>query len=364
MPREICRTDTFGCDAAYISRYEVFMENTVIAVGAADCGTSPIMPYVGERFDGKIFTVLAKRYLSAALLRCGFDVLDPANGVCDAQDLMIAANRHTVSATVVVSYTAFGSRKSFNDIRGSVVRYSQGRFGARSRVLCEDICAKLGMQGKSSTASDGALGAANCPTAVIDAGYITYFDEAKMLYDPDFAVETGEHIAMGVCEHFGMPYIRRDDILSYPLLCSAATGKRGKKIKMLQALLCANGYAVDMDGIFGKNTDYAVKTFCINNGLHDCDGVSAAVWRDLLLLNPPRLEYGTKHNAVLYIQRKLTSKLYKTPLSATLDEDTLTAVNEFLTETESGLRATKSGGVTEEIFKLIHAVGGGRPRLF
>lgn len=340
------------------------MENIVIAVGAADCGTSPLMPYVGERFDGKNFTTLTKRYLCAALLRCGFDVIDPADGVCEPQDLILAANRHTVSAAITVSYTAFGSRKSFNDVHGSVVRYSQGRFGGKSRVLCEDICAKLRLFGKSATAPDGALGAANCPTAVVDAGYITYFDEAKMLYDPDFAVETGEHIAMGVCEHFGMPYIRRDDILSYPLLCSAATGKRGKKIKMLQALLCANGYRVEMDGIFGKNTDMAVKTFCINNGMRDCDGVTAAVWRDLLLLNPPKLEYGTKHNAVLYLQRKLTSKLYKTPLSGALDEDTVSAVNEYLTEIESGLSTRKGGGITEEIFKLIQAVGGGRPRLF
>ena len=61
------------------------MENIVIAVGAADCGTSPLMPYVGERFDGKNFTTLAKRYLCAALLRCGFDVIDPADGVCEPQ---------------------------------------------------------------------------------------------------------------------------------------------------------------------------------------------------------------------------------------------------------------------------------------
>ncbi len=119
-----------------------------------------------------------------------------------------------------------------------------------------------------------------------------------------------------------------------------------------------------MDGIFGKNTDMAVKTFCINNGKRDCDGVTAAVWRDLLVLNPPKLEYGTKHNAVLYLQRKLTSKLYKTQLSGALDEDTVAAVNEYLTETESGLSTRKGGGITEEIFKLIQAVGGGRPRLF
>ena len=108
----------------------------------------------------------------------------------------------------------------------------------------------------------------------------------------------------------------------------------------------------------------AVKTFCINNGMRDCDGVTAAAWRDLLMLNPPKLEYGTKHNAVLYLQRKLTSKLYKTPLSGALDEDTVAAVNEYLTETESGLSTRKGGGITEEIFKLIQAVGGGRPRLF
>ena len=168
---------------------------------------------------------------------------------------------------------------------------------------------------------------------------------------------------MGMCEHFGMPYVRRDDILSYPMLCSAATGKRGKKIKMLQALLCANGYRVAMDGVFGKATDTAVGTICINNGMTGDDGVSAAVWRDLLLLNSPDLEYGSRNNAVLYLQRKLFGKLYKVPRNGKLDTDTMFAVSEYLSENTEGITATERG-VSSDIIKLISPVGGGRPRLF
>ncbi len=340
------------------------MDNIVIAVGATDGGKSPVMPYVGERFDGKDFALLAKLYLGAALLRCGFDVLDVSSDACEPQDLIMHANRHSADAAATVSYSAFGSRKSFNDVRGSTVRYSQGRFAQRSRVLCEDVCAKLAMRRNCSVASDGALGAANCPTVTVDAGYATNFDEAKLIHDPDFAVTVAEHVAMGLCEYFGMPYVARDDILSYPMLCSAATGKRGKKIKMLQTLLRANGHNVAVDGIFGRSTDAAVKTFCINNEMKNSDGVCAAVWRDLLTLNPPDLAYGSRHSAVLYLQRKLYGKLYKTPQSGVLDAQTLDAVNEFLTETESGMYADKEIGVSSAALKRISAAGGGRPRLF
>lgn len=338
------------------------MDDILIAVGGASCGASPLMPYIGKRIEGKDFTLLAKLYLDAALLRCGFDVFDVSKTTVEPQDLIMLANRHAADGAVMMSYASFGSRKSFNDVHGSVARYSQSRY-EKSKTLCEDICAKLALYRVCSTMNDG-INAASCPTVVVDGGYLTYFDEAKLALDPDFAAGIAEHVAMGVCEHFGMPYIRRDDILSYPLLCSAATGKRGKKIKMLQALLSANGYALDIDGVFGKETDSAVKMFCINNEIKDDCGVSAAVWRDLLLLNLPRLEYDSKNNAVLYLQRKLNAKLYKCPQNGTLDDQTLSAVNEFLRDNESEITVTSTDGIDAETVKLISAVGGGKPRLF
>ncbi|MCH5164893.1 MAG: hypothetical protein J1G01_00640 [Clostridiales bacterium] len=340
------------------------MENIVIAIGCTECGQTPVMPYVGGRFDGKDFSSLAKYYLGSALLRCGFDVVNVSKTTCEPQDIVMVSNRYGIDAAVIVSYTAFGSRKSFNGVHGSVVRYSQGRFMTKSRVMCEDICAKLSLYRDCTTSPDGTLGSAICQTAIVDVGYSTCFEEAKLIHDPDFAVQTAEHIAMGICENLGMPYVRRDDIMSYPMLCSAATGKRGKKIKMLQTLLCANGYDVDIDGIYGKATDTAVKTFCINNDMIGCDGVTSAVWRDLLLLNPKHLEYRSRDNAVRYIQRKLLCKLYKCPQSGELDDETLAAISQFLAENGSELTVSKEYGVSADVIKFISPIGGGRPRLF
>lgn len=339
------------------------MDNSVIAIGGAECGESPVMPYIGAKFRGSEFTELCKLYLEAALLRCDFDVLDMPRPIDDAQDMAIQVNRHTADGAVLITLDAFGSRKSFNDFCGGSVRYCNRR-GVRSKTFCEDICSHLCQTLKSDTADGGTLWqAVGCPSAVVSAGYLTNFTDAKRAFDPDFAVDVAEHIAMGICEHFGMPYVKRDDILAYPLLCSAATGKRGKKIKMLQALLSANGYKVAIDGVYGKATDAAVKTAAKDCGMPD-DGVTAALWRDLLLLNFPPLKLNAKNAAVLYVQRKLFSKLYNVPRDGVLGEQTLSALGSYLQDAESGVHVAPNTVIDDTIIKLLAPVGGGKPRLF
>lgn len=336
------------------------MDAINIVVGGMDCGSTPIMPYVGGRNDGAYFTRMCKLYLQAALLRCGFDVVDIAGDVTEPQDVALTANRHTADAAIVVSYCAFGSRKSFNDIGGRVVRYAAGRSYVRSRMLCEDICAKLCGVGECRIESDGIFGAAGCPTATVDAGYLTQFDEARLVYDPDYAISIAEHVAMGACEYFGMPYVRRDDISAYPAVGADPVGKRGKHIKLLQALLAVNGYRLATDGVFGKATDTALKEFYINNGLQV--GADGKLWRGLLALDDVPLSVGSKHVKALYVQRKLRAKLYDTPVHGTLDGDTVAALNEFLSDDQRS--PTDDNDVGADAVKLLSPVGGGRPRLF
>lgn len=338
---------------------------TIAVCDDTACGTSPIMPYVGARFNGRSFTSAAKLFLSAALLRCGFDTVDgnPDSRSVDTQDLALRINRYAVDAAIVVSYAAFGSRKSFNDKRGFCVRFPSGRFVRKSKVFCEDICIKSEQSGRTGDVRpDYTFGAAGCPTAIVDAGYITCFDEAKLIYDTDFVVSVAEYIAMGVCEYFNMPYVRRDDIFSYPLLCAA---RRGKKVKMLQCLLDAYGYSLATDGVFGTETDAAVKKLCARNGRPKNEGVTAAVWRDLLLTALPELTVGSENNAVMYLQRKLYSKLYPVEIDGVFGEQTLSALNEFLAENVgAGFSVARDGAITDDIYKLLVPVGGGRPRLF
>ena len=326
------------------------------------CGCSPVMPYIGERYDGKIFTSLAKQFLAAALLRCGVEVLDVAAPRTDIQDIIMRVNRAGADALIMLSYAAFGSRKSFNDIHGFSVRFPLGRFAVKSRVLCEDICAGLALMNRDgAVGTDGLLGAANCPAAVVDAGYLTNFDEAKLAYDPDFALGLAEHIAMGVCEHFGVPFVRRDDAFAYPLL---GVGRRGKKVKMLQYLLNANGARLLPDGVFGGETDKAVKALADGNDKPQGGAVTQEVWCNLLLTALPELKADAKSNAVLYLQRKLRAKLYPAPQSGVLDQATLDCVNAFLCDFSGTDGLAPCDNVDGDALKLITTMGGGRPRLF
>lgn len=338
------------------------MENITIAVGGANAGVSPAMPYIGERMDSREFTGLCKLQLIAALSRCEFDVLDIPYAVDDPQDMIMQINRNTADGAVLLSLGGFGSRKSFNDVSGCTVKYC-GRRSDRVRMFCEDICAKLACIMPSTTAEDSAIWrAVGCPSATVELGYLTCFDDAKRAFDPDFIADAAEHVAMGICEYFSMPYVRRDDATAYPAQ-TGVSAKRGKKIKILQAMLAANGYPLHVDGVYGQSTERAVREFAANNDIKP-DGVTAALRNDFSTPIAHGLPIGSKHAAVLYIQRKLYSKLYKVPRNGTLDSATMSCVKEYLAETESDPPTLSDYGISGEIFKRIVRSGGGRPRLF
>ena len=60
---------------------------------------------------------------------------------------------------------------------------------------------------------------------------------------------------------------------------------RGMEVKWLQYELNARGFSVDIDGIFGPETEGAVKAFQEREGL-DADGIVGARTRGRLLANP------------------------------------------------------------------------------
>lgn len=339
------------------------MEDYIIAVGGADAGLTPPMPFVGQRLDGSKPAALARLMLEIALIRCGFDVSDRRASLSDPQELIYQSNRVGANGIIVISSGAFGSRKSFNDVCGGNVKYAVGRHGGQSRELAEDICAKLCNIKPCQTATcNHEWNGAACPAVVVEMGYLTNFDEAKLMHDPDYTRNVAEYATMGICEYFGMPYVPNSPT-AYKHM-RAQIGMRGKNVKLMQAALCANGYVVDIDGVYGKNTDIAVKEFAINNDHPDCDGINETLLHDMLFITPDYIPSTSKHNSVLYIQRKLISKLYNSPQNGIADQDTVTAVNEFLTETENTKAIDESGGISKTAMQLLSEIGGGRPRLF
>ncbi len=344
--------------------YKIGMKDKDIIIAITDdaaCGKTPVMPYVGKSYDGGRFTRLAKHCLSAALLRCGFDTVDcnPQSLPIDMQDLAFGVNRRTADALIVVTYGAFGSGRSFNDRKGFTVNASRGRFETQSRKLGEDICAKLDMHMCGDMTFRGSLSMLGCAAVEVSAGYLTNFDEAKLVYDPDFAVNTAETIARGVCEYFDKPYVRRDDIFCYPLL---GTARRGKKVKLLQCLLDANGAAVETDGVFGAATDGAVRRFCACRGRKRDSVVTPEVWRDLLLADKHGISFGDDDNRVLYVRRKLLAKLYPVDESGAFDDKLLSALSSFAAD--NGTAQPVRGENIDALLPALISIGGGKPRLY
>ena len=337
------------------------MKDLIVAVGCMDSGLTPPMPFVGRRYDGGECAGQARLLLESALLRCGFDISDRPLPVTESQEIIMQANRSGADCIVVLSCGAFGSRKSFNDVKGGAVKYSIGRHASKSRELAEDVCAKLAGVKPCATGMCGhEWNGSFCPVIVVEMGYLTNFDEAKLLFDPDYIRNVAEYATMGICEYFGMPYIPHSPA-AYKQF-HARIGMRGKSIKLLQAALCFNGYKINIDGVYDKNTDVAVKEFSINNGVRP-DDTCEDILNNIFSVAPTELSAGAKHKNVLYLQRKLNAKLYTSPSSGELDGDTIAALNEYLTETENS-HLIAADGVTKQALQLLSEIGGGRPRLF
>ncbi len=333
------------------------MNDTVIAVCGTDPGMTPMMPYIGEKNDGKVFTERAKYLTEAALCRCGFDTVSVTSPITDTGDAAMAANHIGADCIVIISYASFGSGRNFNDANGCTVEHAQGRAAKSSRILAEDICSYISavkpcVVSPSYPMFSGALR----PTVTVNAGYLTGFDDAKLIYDPDHAARIAERITMGICENFSMPYILPSEATIDPV--SLSIGKRGKKIKLLQAMLSAHGYRLAVDGVFGRNTDLALKKFCGNN-----DTPLGTVADALLMRNQTDIKIGSEKAAVRYLQNKLRAKLYRAPLDGVLGKDTVDAVNAYLADIGHP-DAKNDDTVSETAIELLSPVGGGKPRLF
>lgn len=336
------------------------MEDLVIAVGGAEGANSPVLPYIGSNTAATECAELARLYAVAALVRCGPDVINIDSAVTEPYDMAMRVNRSGCDGAVLFSAATFGSGKSFNDVSGASV--SACKRSSKSRILAEDVCAKISHETKCSVTESDVLWQTVCPAVTVNAGYATCFEDARMLLDPDYARMIAEHTVIGLCEYFSIPYVDADEVKAYPLLGNAPTGKRGKKIKLLQALLSANGHKCAVDGVYGKSTDEAVKSLCAGVGIK-FDGVTAALWRELVLPCNRDITGGTHHSKdVLYVQRKLHAKLYPTPTDGVLCERTVQSLNMFLADEGLTTRASLEL-IPADAVKALSKIGGGRPRL-
>ena len=303
---------------------------------------TPIMPYINRSFYENEFNRKAKLNFILACLRCGFNVYDVKPEIQDisVSSRVVRSNRARLSLLVTFAYNAFGTGQNFNSSQGIEVYYSPyNPRPTESRQLSEEVFESLisatGRPGRFvGTLSVGVLSNVNCPSTLIEAGFMTNFEEAKLMLNPIYVRNVGEGTCQGVCKFLDVPYVDFN-IENYPTI---RLNSRGNFVQILQYLLNEYGETLSVDGVFGRNTESAVKKFQANNNLTQDGIVGRNTWSKLLNLNPQNvvLRRGSKESAVLYLQKLLLGYLYPiTNLDGIFGSETESAVKQF--QSENGL---------------------------
>lgn len=274
---------------------------------------TPVVPGLDRQIYENEFNRAAKNKFIEACLRQGFSVYDVKPELYDVSidERVRRINRQNLTALVTFAYNAYGD--SFNSASGLEVFYSPSNPQAsESRRLAEDMYEEL-IQGTSQngrgvkTLDVGVLSSVNCVSSLIEAGFMTNLREAQLMINPLFQTEVGEEACHGVCNFLGVSYLPRNNLSNYPLL---RRGSDNNFVFLLQFILNQYGNNLAIDGIFGANTERAVRTFQQNNGLSVDGIVGQNTWRTLLNLPPyPLLRRGNSGTYVTFLQQLLESYL-------------------------------------------------------
>ena len=326
---------------------------------------TPLITYIGRSFYENEFNRQAKISFILACLRCGFNVIDVHPEV---QDISVSArvvrtNRSGANLLVTFAYNASGNGQTFNSVRGIEVYYSPyNPFPEESRILSEEVYEKLvqntNVPGRFvGRLSVGVLSNVNCPSTLIEAGFMTNWLDAKLMLNPNYVLTVGESTCEAVCEFLNVPYIARE-LSNFPTL---RQNSNGNFVKILQYLLNEYGANLSVDGDFGGATYRAVLNFQKNNNLTADGIVGRNTWNKLLNLNPSSetLKRGSRTSAVLFLQRLLLSYLYPiSSLDGVFGPETERAVRAF--QQENGL--TVDGVVGKNTWNaLFNSIGRPQP---
>lgn len=296
---------------------------------------TPFITELGRQIYENEFNRSAKNKFIEACMRQDFSVFDVKS---ELQDISISErvrriNSQNLTLLVTFAYNAFGD--DFNSASGLEVYYSLlNPQVSESRTLSEDVYNRL-IQGTYQvgrgvkTIDVGVLSSVNCPSTLIEAGFMTNLREAGLMLNPLFVTETSEEACQGVCDFLGVSYLPRDNLSLYPLL---RTGSSNNFVYLLQFILANQyGYSLAVDGIFGSRTASAVRDFQANNSLSVDGLVGNNTWKTLLTLPQyPLLREGNRGAYVRFLQQLLESKLYPLGnIDGIFGSQTLNAVRSF-----------------------------------
>ncbi len=324
---------------------------------------TPIMPYIDRSFYENEFNRRAKNKFIEACLRCGFNIYDVKPEIQDISITSRVRRTNSANLTLVVTfaYNAYGDGTTFNNSNGYEVYYSRlNQFATRSLELSQDVYQQLTNTVTNNgrgigTLNVSMLSAVNCPATLIEAGFMTNFEEAKLMLNPIYITQIAEGVCAGVCQFLEVQYIPREDFSAYPTL---RRGNQGNKVILLQYLLNDYGYNLTPDGIFGTRGYNAVIDFQRKNNLTPDGIVGRNTWNALINPQGKTTRQGNRSSSVWYLQQMLLSKLYPIgEIDGVFGNATLNAVRDF--QTENGL--TPDGIVGPATWRALDTIGGGRP---
>jgi len=295
---------------------------------------TPVVPGLNRQIYENEFNRATKQYFIEACMRNNLSVYDvkPELNDISISERIRRINRQNLTLLVTFAYNAFG--ESFNNASGVEVFYSPiNLFANESRTLSENIYRQL-IQGTEQngrgvkTLDVGVLSNVNCPSTLIEAGFMTNLPEARLMINPLFQIEVAEETCRGICEYLNVNYLYRNNLSNYP---TTRRGNRSNFVYLLQFILSRNGYNLIVDGIFGANTDSVVKQFQQNNGLMVDGIVGYNTWKHLLTLPPyPTLRRGNSGIYVSLLQKLLESNLISVgSIDGKFGSQTETAVRNF-----------------------------------
>lgn len=295
---------------------------------------TPVVPGLNRQIYENEFNRAAKNKFIEACMRQDFSVFDVKP---ELQDISISErvrriNSQNLTLLVTFAYNAFGT--SFNSASGLEVYYSPSNIKAtQSRQLAQDLYNQL-IKGTEQngrgvkTLNVGVLSNVNCPSSLIESGFMTNLREAQLMINPLFQTEVGEEACHGVCDYLGVDFIPRDNLSNYPLL---RLGDKGNFVFLLQFILNQYGNNLTIDGIWGSKTQDAVLRFQKENSLTQDGLVGKNTWKTLLTLSPyPLLKINYRGAYVKFLQQLLESNLYPVgDIDGIFGNKTLTAVKNF-----------------------------------
>ncbi len=325
---------------------------------------TPTMPYINRSFYENEFNRPAKYYFLIACLRTDFNVYDIKPEITDVSisQRVTRANRQRLTCILTYAYNAANNSNAFSSAGGHKVYFSRENSNANSsRLLAYDVSGGLASEtdirnlGVGTLTEVGMLRSVNCPAALAECGFMTNFEEAKLMIDPDYQRDCGDGGCIGVCNYLDVEYV---DSISYTEMPVIRTGTRGNVVRFLQCYLNLYGEAISVDGVFGSGTRDAVIRFQRNNGLAADGIVGRNTWRTLMRQGDlPLLRQGSRGVYVMYLQQKLLSKLYPVGTAdGIFGANTTRALKEF--QQENGL--VPDGIAGPLTWARLTPIGGGR----